>query len=109
MGKDRAYTSKTAAPPLPCPIGAQAGGLMNKQYEMLNLKENQKGKVICFYAPKKLMTNIDRVLDITGKTASEYLREVVVEAVNRAIAQHKAEILTDKKSPLAAYLKGITL
>lgn len=44
------------------------------------LPEGEKGRVYTFYAPKDLSDNLESVLENTGGTISEFLREAVENA-----------------------------
>ena len=66
--------------------------------------ESEKGRVYTFFAPKELSDALENVLEYTGGTISEFLREAVSEKTMRALTDHKGAIL--KKSALTEYTGG---
>ena len=65
---------------------------------------DEKGRNYGFYAPPELMRNIEEVMQYTGGTISEFLREAVEAATNAELARYAQQNLSS--STLSHYTGG---
>ena len=65
---------------------------------------DEKGRVYGFYAGPELMRNIEEVMQYTGGTVSEFLREAVENATTAELAKYAQQNLNS--STLSQYTGG---
>lgn len=65
---------------------------------------DEKGRNYGFYAPPELMRNIEEVMQYTGGTISEFLREAVEKATAVELAKYAQQNLSS--STLSQYTGG---
>ena len=65
---------------------------------------DEKGRNYGFYAPPELMRNIEEVMQYTGGTISEFLREAVENATTAELAKYAQQNLNS--STLRQYTGG---
>lgn len=65
---------------------------------------DEKGRNYGFYAPPELMRNIEEVMQYTGGTISEFLREAVENATAAELAKYAQQNLNS--STLSQYTGG---
>ena len=56
---------------------------------------DEKGRVYGFYAGPELMRNIEQVMQYTGGTVSEFLREAVEQAAATELAKYARQNLSN--------------
>ena len=68
------------------------------------LPESEKGRVYTFFAPRDLSDDLEFVLEYTGGTISEFLREAVENATAAELAKYAQQNLNS--STLRQYTGG---